>query len=75
MYIYIVLCITVFFRHFGTFFSSRRGSILVLSAPWHAASPPGPRAQVWALAEVRGTCSGKDSEHVRVIQAHANPLT
>ena len=55
---YILLCINVFFWHFGIFFSSGRGSFLVLSAPWHAGSPPGPRAQVWALAEVRGTCSG-----------------
>ena len=51
-------------------------------APWHAGSPPGPRAQVWALAEVRGTCSGdskwqvptgRDSEHVepsRPLQTH-----
>ena len=33
-------------------------------APWHAGSPPGPRAQVWALAEVRGTCSGDSKSHV-----------
>ena len=69
MYIYI----NVFFWPFGTFFSSGRGSLLVLSAPWHAGSPPGPHTQVWALAEVRarapGVQSGKsprggDSEHV-----------
>ena len=62
-----------FFWPFGIFCSSGRRSFLVLSAPWHAGSPPGPRAQVWALAEVRGTCSGgpkwqvpsgNDSEHV-----------
>ena len=61
------------FWTFGFLFSSGRGSFLVLSAPWHAGSPPGPRTQVWALAEVRGTCcggskwhgrSGRDSEHV-----------
>ena len=55
------VCINVFFWPFGIFFSSGRGSFLVLSAPWHAGSPPGPRAQVWALAEVRGTCSGGSS--------------
>ena len=47
------------------FFSSGCGSFLVLSAPWHAGSPPEPRAQVWALAEVRGTCSGGSKSHVR----------
>ena len=75
-------CINVFFSPFGTFFSSGRGSFLVPSAPWHTGSPPGPRTQVWALAEVRGTCSGgskwqvrsgRDSEHVepsRCMQTH-----
>ena len=74
--------INVFFSLFGIFFSSSRGSFLVLLAPWHAGSPPGPRTQVWAPAEVRGTCSGgskwqvrsgRDSEHVepsRCMQTH-----
>ena len=62
-----------FFGPSAFFFSSGRGSFLVLSAPWHVGSPPGPRTQVLALAEVRGTCSGgsksparsgRDSEHV-----------
>ena len=60
-----------------------RGSFLVLSAPWHTGSPPGPHTHVWALAEVRGTCSGglkwhvrsgRHSEHVepsRCMQIHA----
>ena len=52
------------FWPFGIFFSSFCWSFLVLSAPWHAGSPPGPRAQVWALAEVRGTCSGGSKLHV-----------
>ena len=81
-YIYIILSINVFFWPFSIFFSSGRRSFLVLSAPWHAGSPPGPRTQVWALAEVRGTCpggsksqvrSGRDSEHVepsRPLQIH-----
>ena len=57
-------CINVFFWLFGFFFSSGCGSFLVLSAPWHAGSSPRPRAQVWALAEVRGTCSGGSKSHV-----------
>ena len=73
-----------FFIPFGIFFSSGRGSFLVLSAPSHAGSPPGPLTQVWALAEVRGTCpggskwqvrSGRDSEHVepsRPMQTHVH---
>ena len=56
--------INVFFWPIGIFFSSGRGSFLVLSAPWHAGSPPGPRTQVWALAEVRGTCSGGSKSQV-----------
>ena len=69
-------CITMcnlFFWPIAIFSSFGRGSFLVLSAPWHAGSPPGLRAQVWALAKVRGTCSGgsmwqvpsgRDSENV-----------
>ena len=53
-----------FFWSFGIFFSSGRGSFLVLSAPWHAGSSPGLRTQVWALDEVRGTCSGGSKSHV-----------
>ena len=53
---------SVFLAH-RHFFSSGRGSFLVLSALWHAGSPPGPRVQVWALAEVRGTCSGSSKWH------------
>ena len=56
--IYTHMYINVFFWPFGIFFPCGRGSFLVLSAPWHAGSPPGPRRQVEALAEVRGTCSG-----------------
>ena len=78
----IYVSIDVCFWPFGIFFSSSRGSFLVLLAPWHAGSPPGPRTQVWAPAEVRGTCSGgskwqvrsgRDSEHVepsRCMQTH-----
>ena len=39
------------------FCSSGRGSFLVIWAPWHAGRPPGPHTQVWAMAEVRPTCS------------------
>ena len=45
----------------GLFLSSRLRSFLVLSASWHAGSPPGPHTQVSALAEVRGTCLGVQS--------------
>ena len=61
LYIYI----NVFFWPFGILPSSGRGSFPVLSAPWHAESPPGPRTQVWVLAEVRGTCSGGPKWQVR----------
>ena len=54
-YTYVHLCV---FSPFGIFFLSGRGSFLVLSAPWHTGSPPGPHTQVWAPAEVRGPCSG-----------------
>ena len=57
--------IHVFLWPVGVCLSPGRGSFLVLSAPWHAGSPPGPRTQVWALAEVRGTCSGGSKSHVR----------
>ena len=45
---------------------------------------PNTMAQVWALAEVRGTCSGGSKSQVnhgeaflarRAMQAHANPRT
>ena len=74
----------MFFGPFGIFFSSGRGSFLVISAPWHTGSPPGPITHVWALVEVRETWSGgskwqvrsgKDSEHVepsRPLQTHVN---
>ena len=58
--------------------------ILVLSAPLHAESPPGPRPQVGSLAVVRGTFFGvskwqvrsaRGSEHVgpsRPMQTHVH---
>ena len=67
-------------RHY--FCSSGLGSFLVLTAPWHAGSPPGHHGASLALAEVRSTCSGgskwqvptgSDSEHVelsRPMQTH-----
>ena len=70
------------FWPFGIFSSSGRGSFLVFSPPSHAWSPPEPRTNVWALAEVRGTCSwgskwqlrsGRDYQHVepsRPLQTH-----
>ena len=75
----------MFFFGTSAFFSLRAaGLFLVLSAPRHAGNPHGPRAQIWALAEVRGTCSGgskwqvssgRHSEHVgppRPLQTHAD---
>ena len=74
----------MFFWPLGIFSFSGRGSFFVLSAPWHAESPPGPGTQVWALAEVRSSCSGgfevtrplgEGFRPPRAIQAHANPRT
>ena len=62
--VHIRIYTNAFFRPFGIFFSSGCGYFLVLSVPWHAGSPPGPRARVWALAEVRGRCSGRSKSHV-----------
>ena len=84
-YIYIYKCVFLALRHFLLFrpivFSRVLGSVA-------RGSPSGPRTQVWALAEVRGTCSGgskcqvrsgRDSEHVepsRCMQTHVhNTLT
>ena len=55
--IYVQLYINVFFSPFGILVSSVRGFFLVLLAPWHTGSPPGPNTQVWVPAEVRGTCA------------------
>ena len=52
---YIYKCNFSTLRHF---FAFGRGSFLALSAPWHTGSPPEPHTQVWAPAEVSGTCSG-----------------
>ena len=49
---------------FGIYIFFRPRSFLVLSAPWHAGSQPEPRTQVWALDEVRGTCSGGLKSHI-----------
>ena len=53
------------FFHPTAFLFSGRGSLLVLSAPWHTGSPPGPYTLIWAPTEVRGTCSGGSKWHVR----------
>ena len=78
----VLLCINKFFWHFGIVFSPGRGSFLVLSATWHAGSPPGHHGASFSLPEARGTCSGgskwhvpagSDSEHVeppRLIPTH-----
>ena len=58
------LDINMFFPPFDTFFSSAHESFIVLSAPWHRSSPSVPHTQVWAPAEVRGTCFGGSKRHV-----------
>ena len=70
--LYIYRCV---FLPFRIFLSSGRVSFLVLSASWHAGSPPGPCTQVWALAEVRGTCSGGSKSQVRSVSdsEHVEP--
>ena len=73
--------------HIGIFFSSGRGSFLSCSRlRGTQGARPNTTAQVWALAEVRGTCSGglksrklasttaRHSEHVQIsrpMQTHA----
>ena len=76
------MCFFFTLRHFFLF--RPRVFFLVLSAPWHTGSPPGPNTQVWAPAEVRGKCSvgskwhvlsGRHSEHVepsRPMQTHVH---
>ena len=71
----------VFFLPFGIFFSSGRGSFLVLSAPWHTGSPPGPQKSLgpgrgpwhvmWGVKVARPL--GEAFRARRAIQAHANP--
>ena len=74
-------CINAFFavRHF---FSSGRGPFLVLSAPWHAGSPPehhgasvGPGRRPWHVLWGFKLASPleKGFRAPRAIQAHANP--
>ena len=78
-------CIAIYkcvFWHFVIFFFPGRWSFLVLSAPWHAGSPPGHHGASLALPEVRDTCSmgskwqvptGRHSNHVepsRPMQTH-----
>ena len=64
------------------FFSSARGSFLVLSAPWHAGSPPehhgasvGPGRRPWHVLWGFKLASPleKGFRAPRAIQAHANP--
>ena len=46
------------------FFSSSRGSFLVFSARGTQGARPNITVQVWALTEVRGTCSGVSKSQV-----------
>ena len=52
-----------------SFYSSGRGSFLVLSAAGHARGPRVQRAQVWDPAELRGACSG-DSKSRKLATNH-----
>ena len=76
--------INVFFWPIGIFFSSGRGSFLVLSAPWHAGSPPehqgesvGPGRHPWHVLWGFSVASshGEAFRARRAIQAPANPRT
>ena len=71
----IYIYINVFFWLFGIFFCSGRGSFLVLSALWHAGSPPGHHGASLALTEVRGTCSGGSKWQVPTgsVSEHVEP--
>ena len=74
----------VYMCFFGTstfFFSSRRGSFLVLSAPWHVGSPPGhhgaslgpgqgPWHVLWGFTVT--SPNGEWFRAIRTMQAHAN---
>ena len=69
----------------GIFCSSARGPFLLVSVTGHAGGPREHWVQVWASAEVRGTCSGGSKSQkpvnnhgiafrpARANQAHANP--
>ena len=82
---YIILpCIKVFFWYFDIFFSSSRGSSLVLSAPWHAVSSPqhhgasvGPGRPPWHVlwGFKVGRPHGEALRARGAIQAPANPRT
>ena len=76
-------CINVFFG-IDIFFSSGRGSFLVLSAPWHAGSPPehkganvGPGRRPWHVLWGFKVASphGEAFRARRAIQDLANSLT
>ena len=77
----VLQCINVFFWLIGIFLSSGRGSCHVLSAPWHAGSPPGhhgarlgPGRGPWhVLGEVKAASPiGEGFRGRRAIQVHSN---
>ena len=78
------VCVNVFFWHIGIFFSSGRGSFLVLSAPWRAGSPPehqgasvGPGLRPWHVLWGLKVASPhwEAFRARRAIRAPANPRT
>ena len=82
VYILLLVCMNVFFSHIDVFFSSGSGYFSCSRLRGTQGARPNTTAQVWALAEVRGTCSGvsksqvttgRHSEHVepsRPMQTH-----
>ena len=71
-YYSITICLHVFF-HIGI--SSGHGSFLVSWLRGTQRARPSTKAQVWALAEVRGTCSGgsKSQETTGGHSKHVEP--
>ena len=76
------VCVNVFFWHIGIFLSSGPGSLLVLSAPWHAGSPPehhggivSPGRRPWRVfwGFKDASLHGEAFRARRAIQATANP--
>ena len=84
MEIVLALLSIVFCLHIGIFSLAAVGLFSCSRLRGTQGARPNTMAQVWALAEVRGTCSGGSKSQVnhgeaflarRAMQAHANPRT
>ena len=64
VYILLLVCMNVFFSHIDVFFSSGSGYFSCSRLRGTQGARPNTPAQVWALAEVRGTCSGVSKSQV-----------